>query len=62
MHENVGKHLELHHNTWVHLSLQLLSLVDKRRISLVVYLHEKQLGQQMNKMQIDQICQLKLFN
>lgn len=55
MHKNGGKHFKLYHDTQVHLSPQLLSLADKRRISLVEYLHEKQQGLQINKRQIDQL-------
>ena len=57
MHKNGGKHFKLYHDTQVHLSPQLLSLADKRRISLVEYLHEKQQGLQINKRQIDQLYQ-----
>ena len=41
----------------MHLSLQLLGLADNRRISIVVYLHEKPKDQQMGKSQVDQVCQ-----
>ena len=41
----------------MYLSLQLLNLADKRKISLVVYVYEKQKDQQMGKKQIDLVYQ-----